>query len=217
MKHSICTVVTGSDIAAIEAARPFTDIFEVRIDLVGPKWPEVARRLDKPWLACNRLAAEGGSWQGTEAQRKEELLKALQLGASIIDLELSTPNLAKMMDIIKKRARCLLSYHDFEKTPLAAELKSIVGRQLAAGADICKLVTTPHSVEQNLDLLRLYREFEGCGLIVFGMGQEGLLSRLLAPLAGAEFTYAAMEEGKTSAPGQLTAQQLTEIYQLLPL
>jgi 3-dehydroquinate dehydratase type I len=215
MKPAVCTVITRADTAAIAAAAPVTDLFEVRIDLIGAAWPEVARHLNKPWLACNRLATEGGAWQGSEAQRKEELLKALNLGAAIIDLELATPNLKKMAELVKKKTRCLISYHNFELTPPPAELKSIIGQAIAAGADICKLVSTAHGIEDNLNLLRLYQEFQGCRLTVFGMGEAGLLSRVLAPLAGAEFTYAALESGRESAPGQLTAAQLTEIYRLL--
>ena len=215
MKAKICAVITDLNLAATYAAEPLVDLFEVRIDLIGDGWPEVARKLTKPWLACNRLTAEGGRWDRTEAERKEQLLKALEMGASIVDLELATPNLAPMVAAIKKKARCLISYHDFDGTPAAEGLKSIVERQLAAGADVCKLVTRANSIDDNLRLLRLYGEFAGRKLVAFGMGEPGILSRVLAQLAGAEFTYAALETGRESAPGQMTVAQLAEIYHLL--
>ena len=217
MKPKICAVITTGDESAVAAAEPFADLFEVRIDLIGQQWPDVARKLAKPWIATNRLATEGGRWQGTEVHRTEELLKALNLGAAIIDLELATPNLIKTVKAVKKKARCLISHHDFDSTPSLEELKEIINRQLDVGADICKLVTTPHCLDDNFTLLRLYREFRGQTLITFGMGGAGILSRTLAPLAGAEFTYASMETGKQSAPGQLTAAQLAEVYGLLKL
>jgi 3-dehydroquinate dehydratase type I len=217
VKAKICAVITDADLAAIAAAAPWVDLFEVRIDLIGEKWPEVARKLTKPWLACNRLAAEGGRWDGTEARRKEELLKALDMGASIIDLELATPNLPKMAEAVKKKARCLISYHNFSGTPPFEELKGIIERQLTAGADICKLVTSATAVNDNLKIMRLYGEFTGRKLVAFGMGEAGTISRVLAPLAGAEFIYASLETGKQSAPGQMTVAQLTEIYRLLKI
>jgi 3-dehydroquinate dehydratase-1 len=58
----ICGVVTCHDEAAIAGAAPVIDLFELRLDLVGPRWPETARLLTKPWIATNRLAAEGGKW-----------------------------------------------------------------------------------------------------------------------------------------------------------
>jgi len=215
VKPAICAVIIDADPAAIAAAGPLVDLFEVRIDLIGEKWPEVARTLTKPWLACNRLAAEGGRWDGTESQREEELLRSLDMGASIVDLELATPNLAKLVEAVKKKARCLISYHNFVSTPPQVELKGIIGRQLAAGADICKVVTNANSIDDNLRLLRLYGEFPDRKLVAFGMGETGTLSRVLAPLAGAEFTYAALETGKQSTPGQMTVIQLAKIYRLL--
>jgi 3-dehydroquinate dehydratase type I len=212
VRPKICAVITAADEAAVATAAPLVDLFEVRIDLIGDNWPEVARKLKKPWIATNRLAAEGGRWQGAEDHREEELLKALDLGAAIIDLELATPGIAKMVQAVKKKARCLVSHHDFNGTPSFDELKDIVRRQLAAGANISKLVTTAKSNDDNLKLLRLYREFAGHKLVAFAMGEAGVLSRVLAPLAGAEFTYASLETGKHSAPGQLTVAQLAEIY-----
>ncbi len=215
MKTKICAVITNADWATFTAAEPLVDLFEVRIDMIGNKWPDIVRKLTKPWVACDRLAAEGGQWHGTEAQRKEELLKALDMGASIIDLELASPDLAPMVAAVREKAQCLISHHDFAGTPPFQELRGIVERQLAAGADICKVVTSTNSVDDNLKLLRLYGEFGGRKLVAFGMGESGTLSRVLAPLAGAEFTYAALETGRESAPGQMTVAQLAGIYRLL--
>ena len=217
MKAKICAVITEIDEAGIAAAEPLAELFEVRIDLIGEKWPEVARRLTKPWIATNRLPSEGGRWQDPETGRLEELMKAIGMGASIVDLELTTPNLARIVAAIKKKARCLISYHDFNGTPSFADLKDIIQQQVAAGADICKLVTTAKSIDDNLNLLRLYREFPGQQLVAFGMSESGILSRVLAPLAGAEFTYGSLETGKQSAPGQTTVAQLAETYGLLKL
>jgi 3-dehydroquinate dehydratase type I len=215
MKAKICAVITTTDEAAIASATPLADLFEVRIDLIGAEWPRVARSLNKLWVATNRLASEGGRWGGAENDRLRELLKALDLGASIVDLELATAGLARMVEIVKKKAQCLISHHDFNGTPSLEDLKKIVKRQIAADADICKVVTTANSTEDNIRLLKLYREFAGSRLIAFAMGEKGVLSRVLAPLAGAEFTYASLEAGKISAPGQLTTVQLAEIYGLL--
>ena len=47
------------------------------------------------------------------------------------------------------------------------------------------------------------------------MGQVGQTSRVLSPLAGADFTYASIEKGSESAPGQITVQELTRIYEMV--
>jgi 3-dehydroquinate dehydratase type I len=214
-KPSICASIINKDTEAVAAVEPLVDLFEVRIDLIGEGWGEVARQLQKPWIACNRIATEGGNWQDSEARRKEELLKAIQLGASIIDIELTTPNLGNFIPLIKKEAKCLLSFHDTEKTPPLDELKKIIKRQLAAGADICKVVTTATCAADNLTILRLIPQFPETKIIAFAMGSLGLSSRILCPLAGGFLTYASIEKGAESAPGQLTVEELSDLYRLV--
>lgn len=211
----ICASVTDKDMAAIAAAAPLVDIYEVRIDLVEAGWREMAGRLGKPWLACNRSSREGGNWAGGEPERTEELLGALELGAAMVDIELSTPGVAEIVKKVKGRAECLLSYHNLENTPPLKELKEIVSRQLAAGADICKVVTTALAMEDGLTVLRLIREFPQARVIAFAMGDLGQVSRVLCPLAGGWFTFASLAPGRESAAGQLTAAQLREYYDMM--
>jgi 3-dehydroquinate dehydratase len=47
------------------------------------------------------------------------------------------------------------------------------------------------------------------------MGVPGYTSRILCPLVGGDFTYASIEEGRESAPGQITAGDLRKIYGML--
>jgi 3-dehydroquinate dehydratase len=52
-------------------------------------------------------------------------------------------------------------------------------------------------------------------MVSFAMGPLGLASRVLCPLIGGYFTYASLGEGKESAPGQLTVDQLKGIYRMM--
>ena len=194
---------------------PLVDLFEVRIDLIGDGWEKLAKQLRKPWIACNRSADEGGKWAGNEARRIERLLQATELGAEIVDIELRTKNLENIIPIIKRRTKCLLSFHDLEKTPSLDQMKEVVRRQLKAGADIRKVVTTAQRLEDNLTCLQLIQEFPREKLISFAMGPLGALSRVLCPLVGGEFTYAAIEKGKESAQGQMTVSELAKIYEMM--
>ena len=211
----ICATITGNDIKAIRKVEAMVDLFEVRIDLIGDEWPEVARMLSRPWIACNRIADEGGRWQDNEARRIERLLQAIELGADIIDVELKTKNLANLVKLIKRRKKCLLSYHNLEKTPSLSAMKQIVQQQIKAGADICKIVTTAQSFEDNISMLKLISEFPEQAIVAFAMGPAGAVSRVLCPLAGGEFTYASITRGKESAPGQMTVNELHEIYEII--
>ena len=214
-KPRICAVITNNDPKAVSKVEPLVDLFEVRIDLIGDGWQELVKHLEKPWIACNRIADEGGQWQGNEARRIERLLQAIELGADIVDVELMTKNLERIVPLVKKRTKCLLSFHDLEKTSSLNEMKEIVRRQLKAGADVCKVITTAREFEDNLTVLQLFSEFPEVKLISFAMGPLGSISRVLCPLVGGDFTYASIEKGKESAPGQITVGDLVKIYEMM--
>jgi len=216
-KPKICASIINNDLEAIKGIEPLIELFEVRIDLIGDGWQKIARQLEKPWIACNRLVNEGGMWQYSETERIEELVKATELGASIIDIELATENLSEVILLLKRRARCLLSFHDLKGTPPLEELKGIVQKQLQVGADICKVVTTAEKFEDNLIPLQLIADFSTIEIISFAMGHSGYLSRVLCPLVGGEFTYASIKHGKESAPGQITVSGLIKIYKMVQL
>ena len=214
-KPRICAVIVNNDPKAVKEVEPLVDLFEARIDFIGDGWQELVKQFNKPWIACNRSADEGGKWQGSEARRVEDLLQAMELGADIVDIELRSRNLDKIVQVVKKRTKCLLSFHDLEKTPPLDKIRGIVHRQLKAGADICKIITTAQGLEDNLTTLQLISEFPGVRLISFAMGPLGCMSRVLCPLVGGDFTYASIEQGKESAEGQITVRDLLKIYEMI--
>lgn len=214
-KYRICAAIIENNPEAIRDVEPFVDLFELRIDFIGDGWQELVKQLRKPWIACNRSADEGGNWQGNEARRVEQLCQAIQLGADIVDIELRTKNLENIVKLIKKRAKCLISFHDLKRTPMLDEIKEIVQHQLEAGADICKVITTAQKLDDNLTTLRLISEFPGVRVISFAMGPLGAMSRVLCPLLGGDFTYASISKGKESAEGQIPVKDLAKIYEMV--
>ena len=214
-KPRICAVIVNTDLKAVKEIEPLADLFEVRIDIIGEGWQGLVKKLKRPWIATNRTVDEGGKWQGTEARRIEALLQAIALGAEMVDIEFKTKNLENIVPLVKKRVKCILSFHDLEKTPHYDELKGIVQKQIKAGADICKVVTTAEKIKDNIAVLQLVKDFPDKKIVAFAMGAAGQLSRVLSPLAGGNFTYASIEAGRESAAGQLTVAALRAIYRTL--
>jgi 3-dehydroquinate dehydratase-1 len=214
-RPKICATIVNNDLEAIRRVESMVDLYEVRIDLIGSEWKATARQLTKPWIACNRKSDEGGVWWGDEKARLAELLNALELGARIIDIEFSTEGLADVVARIKRAAQCLISFHDLKGTPPLDNMKALVRRQLAAGADIAKVVTTAQKFDDGISTLQLIQEFPGERIVSFAMGPLGAVSRLLCPLVGGEFIYAAIEPGKEAAAGQLTVSELRKIFQMI--
>jgi 3-dehydroquinate dehydratase I len=211
----ICVTIVDSDLESISEIEEKVDLFELRLDLIGPEWSAVARYLKKPWIACNRSPEEGGKGETNDIKRVEELLWAAEIGASIVDIEYRTTNIADFVPLIKARSKCLISFHDTFGTPSYSSLISIVESQIKAGADICKVVTTANKFEDNLTILKLIRKFPEEKIIAFSMGEPGRISRILSPLAGGYFTYACIRKGRESASGQIPLDEMNQFFKYL--
>jgi 3-dehydroquinate dehydratase I len=209
----ICVTIVENNLESIKEMEPLIDLFEVRLDLVGPDWPDLVKFIRKPWIACNRSPEEGGKGDSNQVSRVEELLWAAEAGAGILDIEYRTQNLADVVALIKPKAKCLVSYHDFIGTPAYETLVGIAEGQIRTGADICKIVTTAQTFEDNLTLLKLIRKFPETKMVAFAMSEAGRISRILSPLAGGYYTYACIESGKEAASGQVPVRDMIEIYE----
>ena len=86
----------------------------------------------------------------------------------------------------------------------------------AEGADIAKIACKVHSERDNIRLLGLLdREKSGGELVVVGMGEQGRITRIVAPFLGSPFTYASLAEGKETAVGQVSKNKLENIMRLI--
>jgi 3-dehydroquinate dehydratase len=47
------------------------------------------------------------------------------------------------------------------------------------------------------------------------MGTAGKYSRIISPILGGYLTFAVLEAGQESAPGQLTVQELLSVWKIL--
>jgi 3-dehydroquinate dehydratase-1 len=213
----VCAVITNGDIDSIRKAEPLADLFEVRIDMIGRGWQDIPKIINKPWIATNRLKTEGGMWEASEEERLKELLAAIKLGADMVDIELASPDLDEIVPAIKKKARCIISHHDMRRTPAAAELRRIIENEMAGGADICKLVTTARNFDDNDRTLSMISEFRPKEIVAFAMGPRGQTSRILCPLCGGIFTYAAINKDAQSASGQICISQMRNIYEMMQI
>lgn len=196
-------------------------LIEIRLD----EFEEIDRLSDivnwtkTPLIATSRSLKEGGKFKGSEEERKEILLNAAKAGFKYIDVELSMPLLQETIKELRKYdVKIIISFHDFEKTPGIDKLKSILNQEVSYGADVCKIVTTAKKFEDNLTIFNfLNEESKRVKLVSFAMGEYGKISRVLSPFFGSYFTFASLEKGRETAPGQLTVYELKSIYETLGL
>jgi 3-dehydroquinate dehydratase-1 len=147
------------------------------------------------------------------AQRMEKLKNAIGAGAGFVDVEYEADIFyrAELMEFAhKNNTQVIVSYHNYECTPGKSELEEIIRQSLKWGADYVKIATNSCSEADNARILGLYENNKK--LIAFCMGEKGVITRLAAPLLGSLFTFAALNSGCATAPGQLTVEQLYDLY-----
>jgi len=197
------------------------DLIEVRLDTFEDvaRLAEVASHGKTPKIATLKLASQGGRFKGTETQQRDILLNAAKSGFNYVDIELEATNPKKLANEIRELgAKIIVSFHNFNTTPEIAELTHILEQEIACGGDICKIVTTPNRVEDNLTLLNFTASAsQRTRVVCFGMKEAGKISRLLSPLFGGFFTFASLGRGAETAPGQMTIKEMQAAYKLLGL
>jgi len=224
VKIRICASIAASKISEVshlvrKAESLGADLAEVRLDylenLEGIE--KVVKEATIPLIATNRRFDQGGKRPQKEGERIKRLLEAAKHGFSYVDIELTTPEVKFVTEELKKNnIKTIVSFHDFKGTPETKELRKILTSEIKASADICKLVTTANSLSDNIPCLSLLsKTSEKTKIVCFAMGKEGILSRVFSPLFGAHFTYAALQSGMETAPGQLSIQSLREVYRHL--
>jgi 3-dehydroquinate dehydratase type I len=153
----------------------------------------------------------------TETEHRQVLLNAAKSGFEYIDVELCTPQLEDLVKELKALgAKSIVSFHKFDGSLSTSELTSILEREISSGAEVCKIVTTAKQMEDNLTALNFTSTASSkTKLVCFCMGELGKVSRLLSPLFGGFFTFASLDQGKETASGQMTIQEMKAAYEIL--
>jgi 3-dehydroquinate dehydratase / shikimate dehydrogenase len=182
------------------------DLVELRLDTVSDL--DVAGALSgrrRPVLVTCRPEWEGGYFRASEEERKAILSRACTLGADFVDIEWR----AHFDDLIAARdgRGVVLSAHDFAGVPddLPGQLRAM----RATGARVIKIAVTPAQISDCVALLELgAQESRKGSLVLVGMGDYGLVTRILAGRFGSMWTYA----GLIREAGQLPVNTLVDEY-----
>jgi 3-dehydroquinate dehydratase/shikimate dehydrogenase len=193
--------------------------------------PEIAKLVEESPLpcivTCRPAGAEGGHYDGPDDARLALFQRlGTALGLTVppryIDAELSTytrsANAAMKVNLAvghpdEKRdlaTSLILSVHDFAGRPADLSRKLV---QLASqeAAKVLKIAYRARSLRDNLELFELLAHRDR-PMIALGMGEFGLMSRVLAPKFGGFLTFASLRPTTTTAPGQPTVSELLNLY-----
>src|SRR6516225_5653728 len=165
-------------------------------------------------VATCRRAANGGKFRGSVAAQVDVLAKAASQGCHLLDVELETATRLKPADFarLRRSANLILSFHDFRGTK---RLEETFAKMKQYPADFFKVVTTANSLYDNVIMMKFLEKYSHAhSLVGVCMGEQGIMSRLLAVRAGSQFTFAAASPGEETAPGQVAARTLRETYRI---
>ena len=211
----ICVSIARKAATEVAKAAAGLKLAEIRINaLASPKREDV----EKIFRAGNgaKLIATCRPGALTDEKRKGLLLAAIASGAAYVDVEVDAPEAYKKeIASAAKKAGCklIVSFHDHNRTPPREELSQIAGWCFESGADICKIACKANSREDAARLLGLLGS--GRKIAVVGMGKQGRITRIAAPLLGSPFTYASEGEGKETAEGQIGREKLGKILEAI--
>jgi 3-dehydroquinate dehydratase / shikimate dehydrogenase len=221
----VCVAVIGSDaeemIQKAEGLARDNSFLEFRLDYLSKPalaLPKVKRFLEShPGMvitATCRRAASGGKFRGSIVSQLDILGKAAACGCHLLDVEIQTAVKCKpeLLQKLRGRASLILSFHDFRGTK---KLDETLEKMLAFSADYYKVVSTATTLSDNVEMIKfLAREGDRHSVVSMCMGEQGIISRVLGVRAGSVFTFAAASAGEETAPGQVTAQELRNVYRI---
>ena len=198
----------------VASSSKYADIFEFRLDLMDR--PNIARLLSstrKPTIATCRPEWQGGKFTGPERERIGMLDFAAVFGASYVDIELGVaPSILREFVRRKNETCVIVSHHLFDGPP--SDVARIYKDLHSTGADVIKLAyraSDGYEIHHVIDFLARARS-DKRKAVAIAMGEYGEPSRILYRKFGGWATYASTEDGKSAAPGQLSARQLRNPY-----
>ncbi len=213
------------------AGQAGADMVELRLDYLKT-WNqreidellEVARGFDGEVIATYRPEEEGGHYTGDEGERIKRLCYVADSGAvNYLDVEFeawrSSPKVGEQLGFItggmpshrRPAIRLILSKHDFESTPW--DLPGLLSALAFEPADVVKIACKAETIMDSMRMLEALRSSaQERPTIALSMGETGLLTRILGRKFGAFLSFASLETGKESAPGQVSLAETRKLY-----
>jgi len=194
---------------ALRGAPPGSELLEIRADRLHADAVErLVRECGRPAIVTIRRAGDGGSYDGSEEERRRTFARALRAGA-LIDVE----HASALRDLASgaQRERVVLSAHG---AACRIDELTALWRELArSGAARLKLVPAARSLREIGAVKELLaRAAGGPPLACFATGAAGRASRVWALAWGSWATYGSTGLGRETGDGQLGADDLIHVY-----
>ena len=210
---SVCASTADETIENIKQAANVADIVEVRFDclekgdIAGAVEKMSAAGIAVPLIATFRATEQGGRQSITLTDRS-----AFWAGDSSPfwggDFEEDAFGFSAHWQ------NKIASYHDFDGVP--ENLTDIYERLAARDPDVIKIAVATDQITEAIPIWHLLAraKAENKQMIPVAMGEAGKWTRILSLAHGAFLTFAALNSRSETAPGQISAKEMKELYRV---
>jgi 3-dehydroquinate dehydratase / shikimate dehydrogenase len=184
------------------------DLIELCVDyfVKEPDIGDILQGIPKPIAIACRRQQDGGKFEGTDEERMTLLRQAIVAEPEYIELDLETA--AKVPRFGKTKR--LISVTSLGGPP--ADLDAVFEDAAAVKADAIKFAWPTPTFEAAWPLLKLLSQKRSLPVVGLGLGRAALTLTLLGKMLEAPWSYAALEKGLESFPGQPTVSELKDNY-----
>lgn len=209
----VCIPVCTQDVAQlsemIDHAAGLGDLVELRLDCLDQsQLSEAGIGIGPNSIVTLRPKQQGGMRDLTlDARQTFWRTVADNCGA---DLEEDMIEIASSRGFDPK----ICSYHNFSNA--AEDHSEIYQRLSATPADVIKIAIYADDIVDTIEVWKLLgrAKDDKREIIPIAMGEAGKWTRILGLAHGAYLTYAALETGSVTAPGQISAKDLLDVFRV---
>lgn len=163
-------------------------------------------------MATCRRHQNHGKFNGSIEEQIKLLEASIQAGARAVDVEIETAeNAVSKTEALRSQAALIVSFHNYESTPA---MEAVLKRMMRVHADAYKLVTIARKPSDTQRVLSLAKTYPKVPLVLLCMGEIGQSTRILSPMFGGVYTYAAPMAAEGTAAGQLSARTMRNVFRL---
>jgi 3-dehydroquinate dehydratase / shikimate dehydrogenase len=222
---SICAETADSLYECLRAAKKSADVIELRFDCLNPSELEnhnleklesgideiIGSSRHKPMLSTFRPKEQGGKRDLTKHERQN--FWSVGFDRQLADLEEDL--IVESLDWPLEKRIC--SFHAFSGSP--SDPEKIYNRLAATKADIIKIAVQANDIVDSIPIWKLLERAsnEDKPFIPIAMGEAGKWTRILGLAHGAFMTYASLDTGAETAPGQISAADMNDVFRVKEL
>lgn len=231
---SICIPVCESSAidlrSAVMRAGESADIVELRLDyLQGDELFKALRGLpalisasSKPVIVTLRPMDQGGQREMDDVTRIIFWVEHFLYGKPHVDFADMELDMVRTFQSREKDEgktllnwdRVICSQHYFHNVP--SDLNGIYSELASTPASILKIAVRAYDATDCIPVFKLLEQArrDRRKMIAIAMGQAGIATRILGPALGGFLTYAALDKAHQTAPGQVSAAELRDVYRI---